>query len=72
MDKYGHPRLTSFVSSPQYITPGAQIRRYEAVDISELLKHQDQEVTLEDTVEFGNKAPLKGPKNLILNLRRGT
>ena len=72
MDENGQPRLKSFAPSPQYITPGAQILKYVAVDICELLNHHDQEVMLEDAVEFGNKAPLKKPKNLSLSLRRGT
>jgi hypothetical protein len=72
MDRNGHPRLKSFSPSTQYLTAGSQILKYEAVDISELLNCHDQEVTLEDTVEFRNTAPLKKLKNLSLSLRRGT
>jgi len=74
INRNGHPRLKSFAPSPQYVLPGAQILKYEAVDISELLNLRDQEVTLEETFEFGNKAPLKKLKNLSLNLslRGGT
>jgi hypothetical protein len=48
--------------------PGAQILVCEAVDVFELLNDQDQEVTLEDTVESGSKAPLKKLRKLSLSL----
>jgi hypothetical protein len=41
MDRNGHSRLKSFGPSPQYRKPGAQILKYEAVDISELLNLHD-------------------------------
>jgi Zn-dependent M16 (insulinase) family peptidase len=42
----------------QYIKPSAQIRRYDAEDIFELLKSRDQELTLDDLVEIRKQSAL--------------